>query len=84
MKQSELKSETIEKERPVFAAMIAFYVGSKTEGGLDSIFILNRCCKIADEYDFDLVSSDAGWVIDTEKAREDAERFAEELIRDFC
>ena len=84
MKQSELKSEIIEKERPVFAAMIAFYVGSKTEGELDSIFILNRCCKIADVYNFDLVSSDAGWVINTEKAREDAERFAKELIRDFC
>lgn len=84
MKQSELKSETIEKERPVFAAMIAFYIGSKTKGGLDSIFILDRCCKIAGGYDFNLVSSDAGWVIDTEKAREDAERFAKDLIHVFC
>lgn len=84
MKQSELKLKNIEEQRPIFAAMIGSYVGSETGGNIDNIFVFNRCWEFAKKYDFVLISSSEGWLIDTEVAREDAEKFTKELVRDFC
>lgn len=73
MKASEMKID-LTNERKQFAVMIGIYLGCY--GDFDSFKTIDKIIKFANEYDFEM---EKDGYIDTELAREAAEKYAYEL-----
>lgn len=72
-----------EEERKQLAALIALYVGEMSVGkdlNNDSISIMKMITDFADNVDLDIIEEDGEYLIDTEAMREQAQKFASELI----
>ena len=93
-KASELKMP-LTRERRDYAVMIALYFGNMSAQidavkqsvacDYDSFDVINMCTRLADGYDFVMCKEENDnedeWLIDTERAREDAFKFAEGMIK---
>ena len=81
------------KERQDLAVMAALYVGNLASEidpmkvnphcDYDSFTVIYKCVNFANRYDFEMCEECGEWVIDTEVAREDAFRFAEDMIKEI-
>lgn len=70
-------------ERVQLGAMAALYIGGKTHGTLDGLDVIDKCLDFAWAYEFELVKQDDEWLINTEKAREDAYEFASYVVDEY-
>ncbi len=87
---SELKIP-LTRERKDYAVMIALYFGNMSAQiqsavcDYDSFDVINMCTRLADGYDFVMCKEENDnedeWLIDTERAREDAFKFAKGMIK---